>query len=57
MSGMAINYFYNPLVGFFKSLIRAMEISGMTRAANELQRLGYSKEANKIYDDIKKGRI
>lgn len=48
-----MKYMLNPLIGFYKALSRALEISGMIRAANELERLGYHKEARRIYEEYR----
>jgi len=57
MAQLAKNYFVNPFFNFCKSIMRAVELSGMARAARELERLGHYKEARKIYKDMRKGNI
>jgi hypothetical protein len=53
MSTIAINYVFNPFAGFFKKLVVAFEIIGYSRAASELARLGYHKEAKTCMMQIK----
>lgn len=43
-------------ISFFSKLIRAFEISGMSRAAEEFYRLGYYKEHQLAIKNLKKLR-
>ena len=45
MTTLAMNYVVNPFGNLRKSMFRTFEIIGYARAAGELQRLGYLKEA------------
>lgn len=45
MTELTMNYVVNPFRNFWKTITFAIEMQGMARAARELQRLGYSKEA------------
>lgn len=43
-------------ISFFSRVIRAFEISGMSRAAQELHRLGYYKEYQRALEQLRKLR-
>ena len=45
MTALAMNYVVNPFSNLRKFLFNTFEIIGYARAASELQRLGYHKEA------------
>ena len=52
MTDLAMNYVVNPTGSFFKNLwtafVYGMELRGMVRAAQELERMGYTSEAREI---------
>jgi hypothetical protein len=48
MTAIAVNYVVNPLSKIWEGIKFGMELSGYVRAANELRRLGYYKEADKV---------
>jgi len=48
------NIMKNKIKTFFNRLIRAHELRGMQRAAEELRKLGYLKEYNEIINRIRK---
>lgn len=48
MTDIAIKYVANPLGSFFKRFMKAMEAVGNARAAEQLYRMGYKKEARDI---------
>ena len=54
MTDLVMTYTVNPISSFFKSFgktfIYAMELRGMVRAAHELDRMGYKKEAQDIME-------
>jgi len=54
MTDLVMTYTVNPISSFFKSFsktfIYAMELRGMVRAAQELDRMGYKKEAQDIME-------
>jgi hypothetical protein len=54
MAAIAINYVVNPLHGFWKGVQRFVEVAGYARAAAELSRLGYYKEAKACMMQIQK---
>jgi hypothetical protein len=56
MTDIAMNYVVNPLQGFWKGLQRFAEVAGYARAAAELSRLGYYKEAKACMMQVKKLR-
>ena len=45
MTTLAMNYVVNPLAGFWRGVNNFVEVAGYARAAAELARLGYHKEA------------
>ena len=53
MTTLVMNNIVFPLSGFWSSLNRAFEIAGYSRAAAELARLGYYKEAKYCMMQIK----
>jgi len=53
MTQLAIQYLGNPFLNFVRALIEGAELSGMARAAAELQRLGYYKEAEQIMQNMR----
>lgn len=56
MSELVVNYIINPFTRFWASIKLGMELSGYARAAEEFRRIGYHKEADKIYETMKKLR-
>lgn len=50
MTTLAINYFVNPFAGFMHKIYKSFELVGYSRAASELTRLGYHKEAKKCIE-------
>ena len=48
MTDIAIKYVANPLTSFFKRLMKVVEAIGNARAAEQLYRMGYTKEARDI---------
>lgn len=48
MTAIAVNYIANPFSQFLKSFNRFFMILGYARAASELARLGYYKEAQHL---------
>lgn len=53
MTALAINYVVNPLQGFWRGLQNFVEVAGYARAAAELHRLGYYKEAKHCMMQVK----
>ena len=53
MTTLAINYIVNPFSNILKTLKYAMEMAGMARAAQELYRLGYYKDYERIMNQIR----
>jgi hypothetical protein len=53
MTAIAMNYVVNPFKKMWSTLQYAIELQGMARAARELHRLGYSKEAEQIYQRMR----
>lgn len=56
MSTLALNYIVNPFAGTLKRLVKAFEISGLSRAARELHRLGYYEEYKSAMRQVEKLR-
>lgn len=52
MTQTLINYIGNPVIHFFHSLAKSLEVSGMTRTARDLESMGYHNEAQEIYRRI-----
>lgn len=48
MTDLAIKYVANPFANLFKKIIEFFEATGRARAAAELSRQGYYKEARNI---------
>ena len=53
MTQLAIQYLGNPVLNFLRAMIQGAELSGQARAAAELQRLGYYKEAEQIMQNMR----
>ena len=53
MTALAANYIVNPLSRLWESIQHGFELAGYARAAAELRRLGYEKEAQKIYQTMR----
>ena len=53
MTDIAINYVVNPLSGFWNGVKTFIEVAGYARAAAELSRLGYYKEAQACMMQVK----
>jgi hypothetical protein len=56
MTTLAINYIVNPFSNIVKTFKYAMEMAGMARAAQELYRLGYYKDYERIMDRMREMR-
>ena len=54
MTAITMNYVVNPLAGFWKGVKNFVEVAGYARAAAELSRLGYYKEAHACMMQAKK---
>lgn len=52
MTAITMNYVVNPLAGIWNRFQTTMEIVGYARAAGELTRLGYHKEAQHCVDQM-----
>lgn len=61
MTELTMNYVVNPFASFIKNvylgILHGMELSAMARAASELRRLGYYKEADKVYEQMRDLKI
>ena len=53
MTAITMNYVVNPLQGFWKGVWNFCEVAGYARAAAELSRLGYYKEAHACMMQVK----
>lgn len=53
MTALTMNYVVNPFKKIWSTLAYAIELQGMARAARELQRLGYTKEAERVYQRMR----
>lgn len=56
MIQIAMNYVVNPFSRILKALQYMMEIHGMARAADEMYRLGYTKEYQDTIEHIRQMR-
>lgn len=56
MTAITMNYVVSPLQGFWKGVQRFVEVAGYARAAAELSRLGYYKEAKACMMQVKQIR-
>lgn len=60
MTAIAMKYVVNPVEGFFYNLgdwiVKTGTIAGTSRAASELARQGYHKEAKALMMELKKLR-
>ena len=54
MTAITMNYVVNPLHGFWEGVKNFVEVAGYARAAAELSRLGYYKEAKACMMQIQK---
>lgn len=53
MAQLAVKYIANPFQNFWKGILRGFELAGYARAASELDRLGYRKEAESLYERMR----
>ena len=53
MTAITMNYVVNPLSGLGRGIMHFAEVSGYARAAAELSRLGYNKEAKHCMMQVK----
>lgn len=56
MASIAMNYFVNPFSNILKTIQYAFELRGMVRAADEMYRLGYTKEYHDIMQRVREMR-
>ena len=53
MTQLAINYVVNPFSNILKTIQYAFELRGMSRAAEEMYRLGYMNEYHNIMKQVR----
>lgn len=53
MTAITMNYVVNPLSEMWRRFVISFEITGYARAAGELTRLGYHKQAENCINQIK----
>ena len=56
MTALVSNYVFSPLSGLWRGIERTMMIAGYSRAASELARQGYHKEAKRTMLELTKLR-
>lgn len=56
MTQLAMNYVVNPFSNILKTIQYAFELRGMVRAADEMYRLGYTKEYHDIMKRVREMR-